>query len=302
MSTDKDSKLASVLKIKSSFMHSAGTFLRKHEFIEILPVILAPVTDPLHHETYDGTVDYYGRPYKLTKSMILHKQVALRTVPKIFCFSPNVRMEPASRAPLGRYLAEFVQLDLEVRDSTRDDIISLGEGLITYILSEINDTCRKELDILDRNLPIPQAPFDRITYEDAANRFGEGFDDALSASISKPTWVIDFPHRVREFYDKEDPNRPGTLLDMDLIYPQGYGEALSGGEREHELARVRDRLTRNNIPLDTYQPYLKEVTRGIPQSVGFGIGVERLTRYICGLDDLSQARLFAKLPGRQVSI
>ena len=78
-----DDQRVCVLTIKSEIMRSAGTYLRQQGFIEILPVILSPITDPLHHETYGGSIDYYGQPYQLTKSMILHKQISLRTVPRV---------------------------------------------------------------------------------------------------------------------------------------------------------------------------------------------------------------------------
>ena len=229
--------------------------------------------------------------------MIFHKQIALRLVPRIFCFSPNIRMEPVERAAAGRYLAEFVQLDLEVRDATRDSIIELGEGLISAIFQAISTNCGQELQILGRKLPIPVAPFQRITYQKAAKRHGEPFDDALSSSLTAPTWVIDFPRRVREFYDREDPARPDVLLDMDLVYPEGYGEALSGGEREFQYGRVVDRLCRDNLNPEHFAAYLEFVKEGIPQSAGFGIGIERLTRYIAGLEHIKNARLFAKVPG-----
>ena len=292
-----DSELICVLKVKSEIMRAAGAYLREQGFIEILPVILSPVTDPLHHETYDGAIDYYGSPYKLTKSMILHKQIALRTVPRIFCFSPNVRMEPAERARCGRYLAEFVQLDLEARDATRDDIMRIGEGLFLAILDSVKDHCAEELDHLERQLPIPAAPFAQITYQEAMEQFGEKFDDSLSLSLQEPTWVIDFPREVREFYDRQDPARPGVLLDMDLIYPKGYAEALSGGEREHELEPILKRLKQDKINPQRFTQYLSVVEEGIPASAGFGIGIERLTRYICGLNSIAEARLFPKVPG-----
>jgi len=288
---------AAVLTVKSEIVRSAGTCLREEGFVEILPVILSPITDPLHHETYGGVVDFYGRPYELMKSMILHKQIALRTVPKVFCFSPNIRMEPAGRASFGRYLAEFVQLDLEVRDATRDEVIGLGERLIVRVLSDVRARCAVELRLLGRELPLPSAPFERVRYADAAGRFGEPFDDALSASVVEPAWVIDFPRRVREFYDREDPERPDVLVDMDLIYPEGFGEALSGGEREVEYERIVDRLTRDGLPRERFAGYLDYVRRGLPRCTGFGIGVERLTRYVCGLDRIEDARLFAKAPG-----
>jgi asparaginyl-tRNA synthetase len=285
------------LKVKSEIMRAAGAYLREQGFIEILPVILSPVTDPLHHETYDGAIDYYGSPYKLTKSMILHKQIALRTVPRIFCFSPNVRMEPAERARYGRYLAEFVQLDLEVRDATRDDIMKIGEGLFLAVLIGVKEHCAEELNLLNRQLPIPAAPFAQITYQEATEQFGEKFDDALSLSLQEPIWVIDFPREVREFYDRQDPARPGVLLDMDLIYPKGYAEALSGGEREYELESILKRLKQDKIDPQRFAEYLSVVEEGIPPSAGFGIGIERLTRYICGLDSVEKARLFPKIPG-----
>lgn len=290
-------KLESVLRVKSEIMRAAGEYLREQGFVEILPVILSPVTDPLHHETYDGKIDYYGRPYQLTKSMILHKQIALRTLPRIFAFSPNVRMEPEERAPLRRYLAEFVQLDLEVRDATRDEIIAIGEGLFIAVVKAVLENCAAELESLGRKLSVPTAPFERITYQEAVDRFGKHYDDRLSSSLSGPAWLIDFPRTVREFYDKEDPTRPGILLDMDLIYPEGYGEALSGGEREHTLPRILRRLEQDNIPPERFSEYLRVVEEGVPASAGFGIGIERLTRYICGLDHVKDARLFAKVPG-----
>jgi asparaginyl-tRNA synthetase len=288
---------AAVLKIKSEIVRSAGAFLRENGFVEILPVLLSPITDPLHHETYGGSVDFYGTPFQLTKSMILHKQIALRTVPRIFCFSPNVRMEPAERARFGRYLAEFVQLDLEVREASRDDIIAIGEGLVVQILRDVSAHCVEELRRLGRRLAVPTAPFDRIPFSVAAARYGEPFDDELSAALDAPAWVVDFPRRVREFYDREDPNRPDVLLDMDLIYPEGYGEALSGGEREVEHDRILDRLARDGIPRQQYDRYLDYARDGLPCCAGFGIGVERLTRYVAGLHRIEDARLFAKGPG-----
>ncbi|MCK4682753.1 asparagine synthetase, partial [Candidatus Bipolaricaulota bacterium] len=193
MRLTSDTERVAVLRIKSEIVRAAGAYLREQGFVEILPVLLSPITDPLHHETYGGAVDYYGRPYQLTKSMILHKQIALLTVPRIFCFSPNVRMEPAERASFGRYLAEFIQLDLEVCDATRDDVMAVGEGLVVHVLRSVLERCEEELRILGRDLRVPAVPFERITFGEAAERHGEPFDDALSATLGAPAWVIDFP-------------------------------------------------------------------------------------------------------------
>ncbi len=298
MSSFTVKQFVDVLKVKDEIMHAGREYLRQEGFTEILPVILSPITDPLHHDTFDGTVSFYGSPYQLTKSMILHKQIALRTLPSIYSVSPNVRMEPAERASLGRYLAEFVQLDLEMRDASRDEIMEIGEGLVVYVLTKAMERCAPELERLGRRLVIPERPFERITFEDAQDRFGNGFDDRLSASLTAPAWVIDFPRTVREFYDREDPSRADILLDMDLMYPEGYGEALSGGEREHTIPRILKRLEQDGIERERFSQYLSVVEEGVPASAGFGIGIERLTRYVCGLENVQQARLFPKAPGK----
>jgi asparaginyl-tRNA synthetase len=302
MSGLTDQQRVATLRIKSEIVRAAGEHLRGEGFIEILPVLLSPITDPLHHETFDGVVSYYGVPYHLTKSMILHKQLALRTLPRIFCFSPNVRMEPAEKASDGRYLAEFVQLDLEVRDADRETLLGIGERLLITVLAAVSERCSGELECLDRILRVPAVPFPRIGYADGVERFGAPLDLPLSASLSTPAWVIDFPREVREFYDREDPSRPGTLLDMDLLYPDGFGEALSGGERESTLPRIRRRLELDGLDPARFAPYLDAVRKGIPASAGFGIGIERLTRYIAGLSHIEDARLFAKVPGVTTAI
>ncbi len=302
MTETKLTKQAAVLTVKSEAMRAAGACLRDQGFVEILPVLLSRITDPLHHETYGGSVDYYGVPYQLTKSMILHKQIALKALPRVFCFSPNVRMEPEERAGLGRYLAEFVQLDLEIRDATREDVLAVGEQLIVSVIEAVQTQCGHELALLERTLSVPDTPFDRFSFSEAAARFGEPFDDELSATLASPAWVVDFPRRVREFYDREDPDRPEVLLDMDLVYPDGYGEALSGGEREFEMERIVDRLERDALSQEAYAIYLQHVRQGLPRSAGFGIGIERLTRFLCGLDHIKDARLFAKVPGNTNAI
>lgn len=296
------SEMMAVLEIKSEAVRAAGEFLRTEGFLEILPVLLSPITDPLHHETYGGAIDYYGVPFQLTKSMILHKQIALRTAPRVFCFSPNVRMEPPERAAYGRYLAEFVQLDLEVRDATREEIMALGERLLVHVLRSVVERSVEALRTLGRALPIPAIPFRRISYDEAVECHGEPFDDVLSKTLAAPAWVVDFPRRVREFYDREDPARPEVLVDMDLVYPEGFGEALSGGEREFGYDRIVDRLRRDGIDPDRYATYLSFVRTGIPRSAGFGLGVERLTRYVAGLERIENARLFPKTPGKTSAI
>lgn len=290
-------KMKRALYIQSGILDFSREFLKQNGFVEILPVIISPITDPLTDYRVRGEIECYGFRYQITKSMIFHKQISLYALPRIFAFSPNVRIEPSERRVSGKHLIEFVQLDLEVKEASREDLLAIGEDLLVYILARVKAAFEAELKFFRRELKIPHTPFRRMTYSEAVKAYGTYYEYALSESIDDPLWLLDFPEGNREFYDREYPERPGILKDMDLIYPEGYGEALSGGEREFEYEKIKSRIKRKGIDLKAYEIYLQFAQRGLLPSTGFGIGIERLTRYICGIQQIAETRLFAKLPG-----
>jgi len=298
MMTNKSEKIKTVLKIQSEIRRILSHELRKKDFIEIAPVILSPITDPLNHPTSPAKIDCYGKSYSVTQSMIFHKQIALRTLDKIFVFSPNVRIEPKERNNTGRHLFEFTQLDLEVKGAKREEIMKLCEQLLVATIKTLNETCKNELKQLKRKLIVPKTPFKQIRYKDAYEQYGEDFETIISKTHTEPVWIIDIPITCREFYDKEDLENPGYLRDMDLIYPDGYGEAVSGGEREYRYERIKTRILKKGQTLEQFKEYLKLAKNDLPASAGFGIGIERLTRFICGLNRIEETSLFPKMPGK----
>ena len=297
MKNKESGKVQAVLKIQSEIRRILADYLRSKFFIEISPVILSPITDPLNHPISPQNVICYGKQYHLTQSMIFHKQLAMRSLEKIFVFSPNIRTEPLDGRNTKRHLFEFTQLDLEVRNASREDMIKLCEELLIDVIKRIRKDCKKELKILDRTLRIPKTPFIKIKYEDAYKQYGNDFETKISKTHQEPVWIVDIPLKNREFYDREDPKKPGILRDMDLIYPEGYGEALSGGEREYQYERIKQRILKKGQKLSQFKEYLTLAKDDLPPSAGFGIGIERLTRYICGLKRIEETTLFPKTPG-----
>ena len=293
-----ETKKQAILKIQSHIRRTLANHLTDKDFIEISPVILSPMTDPLNHPTSPGDIICYGKKYHLTQSMIFHKQAAMKTLDKIFVFSPNVRLEPIDRSKTGRHLFEFSQLDLEVRGAKREDIISLCEEMIVTLIKKVKEECPKELKILGRELKIPKTPFKKISYKDAYEKYGEEFETEISKQSKDPVWIVDMPIMHREFYDREHDDKPGFLADMDLIYPEGYGEALSGGEREYKYEKIKRRMKIKGKKFSEFKEYLNLAKEDLPPSAGFGIGIERLTRFICGLDNVDEASLFPKVPGK----
>ncbi|MBN2066024.1 MAG: asparagine synthetase [Candidatus Thermoplasmatota archaeon] len=292
-------KTQAIMKIQSEIRRVLATELRKRDFIELSPVILSPVTDPLNHPTAPMCITCYGDTYNITQSMIFHKQLALRTLNKIFIFSPNVRIEPLDKKDTGRHLFEFSQLDLEVKGATREEMMSLCEELLVTIILSIKKQCKKELNWVGRKLRVPKIPFKRISYCDAHRQYGKNFEVMISQKHPEPVWIIDIPLNKREFYDREDEKNPGYLRDMDLLYPEGYGEALSGGEREYSYNRIKKRIHQKGQKVSAFASYLELAKNDLPPSAGFGIGIERLTQFICGLSHIREASLFPKIPGKR---
>jgi len=293
-----ETKKQAILKIQSRIRRTLANHLTDKDFIEISPVILSPMTDPLNHPTSPGNIVCYGKKYHLTQSMIFHKQAAMKTLDKIFVFSPNIRLEPVDRSKTGGHLFEFSQLDLEVRGAKREDIISLCEDMIVSLIKKIKEECPKELKILGRELKIPKTPFKKVSYKEAYEKYGKEFEAKLSKQSKDPIWIIDMPIMRREFYDREHDDKPGFLADMDLIYPEGYGEALSGGEREYQYEKIKRRMKIKGKKSSEFKEYLNLAKEDLQPSAGFGIGIERLTRFICGLDKVDEASLFPKVPGK----
>lgn len=302
---EKVNRIKRALRVRSEVQKQASAFLRDKGFIEIPPVIISPITDPLRKITQEAEIEYYGgQKYRLTQSMIFHKQIAICSLGKIFTFSPNVRLESPDLADTGRHLVEFTQLDLEVKGASRSDMIKLAEQLLIHILSCVKRECREELEYFNRHtgLQIPHVGFEQLEYKEEKKKEkyrggGSDFITILSHERKEPFWIIDFPIESREFYDRENPMKKGVLVDMDLILPEGFGEVLSGGEREYTYDRLLERLKKSHLRPSEYRLYLWFAKWGFQPSAGFGFGIERLVRFICGLRHIDETTFFAKIPG-----
>jgi asparaginyl-tRNA synthetase len=303
-------RMRATLRVQHEALHALRATLRSAGFVELLPPMIGPVTDPGIRGSKQTEVRYYGHSYRLMTSAILYKQVALHSFPRIFFVAPNVRMEPLDTAETGRHLAEFVQLDVEVASASLSEVLDLLEELLSRTVEQVARRCPEELALLGRQLSAPRRPFARRAHRDvvaalrAAGRGQEGSaeirwadEEALSREAGEPFFIRDYPKGSRGFYDREDPERPGVLLDFDLILPEGYGEVASGGERESEYARLVTRMRETGEDPAKYGWYLDAARRGIPPSCGFGLGIERLTRFLVGADAVWDVRPFPKVPG-----
>ncbi|GAA2018184.1 asparagine synthetase A [Catenulispora yoronensis] len=302
------------IAIQQAILQAAREYLADQGFTELLAPVIGPVTDPGARGSKQVDIDYYGHRYKLMTSAILYKQASLLSFEKIFYLAPNVRLEPLETANTARHLAEFHQLDVEIAGASRDEATAVAQGVVTHAVRRVLERSKDRLEELGRDRDALAAwldqPFDRITHRAAVQRLHdlghrqdplaeidwEG-ERLLSADAPRPFFVTDYPKGSRGFYDRENAEDPGSLRNFDLIAPEGYGELCSGSEREYDYRRMISRMRETGENPAKYGWYLDLVRGGIPASAGFGIGVQRLTRWIAGLDAVWQATMFPKLPG-----
>lgn len=123
------------------------------------------------------------------------------------------------------------------------------------------------------------------------------FEWLVSTLHDQPFFIHDYPKGARGFYDREYPDKPGILMDFDLIFPFGYGEAISGAAREYEIQKIIPRMKESGESLQKYQWYLEFLKKHGKPTAGFGIGLERTVRYFCGLPSIYFALPYPRVPG-----
>ena len=306
----RDPKMQRVLRVQAALGIAIREYLNGQGFVELLPPIIGPVTDPGVRGAKQATINFYGREYKVMSSAILYKQMMAASLGRVYFFSPNVRLEPLETATTRRHLVEFVQVDVEEAGATYHDAMRRAEALVAHVHDYAKTRLGGDLAAAGRSLNGAHAPFRRLRYEEALRLLADhgrevsygveipwDHEEYLSSLFQEPFFISDYPRGSRGFYDREDPDHPGILRDFDLLYPEGYGEAISGAEREHEYAKVIARMRETGENPAKYGWYLDMLREGIPPSSGFGIGVERLTRYICGLRAVWEARPYPKVAG-----
>ncbi len=294
------------LEIGSGIVKCAIDYFHDNGFVQLMPVMLGMSTDPLGPDPGSSIlktpeVEYLGSKLYTMNSMILHKQLAVRDLDRLFILSPNIRLEKAEKRETKRHLFEFTQVDFEIAKGRKEDVMKLVEGFLSHLSGALSKDARAAAAFAALGMkPFEfRPPFKAYTTHELEEKYGNEWETAASMAHDQPFWAM--CHK-REFYEKEDEAHPGHYLNYDLIYPMGYGEALSGGEREFEYGRITRRMDADKLSMDVYKAYLDEARKGLVGSAGAGFGVERLTRFMTRADHVGDVQMFRRVPGERVVI
>src|SRR5438094_5724432 len=290
-----------ILRVRHEIINAVRDFFNDRGFILADTPIFTPAA-------CEGTTTLFPAQYfedqtaYLTQSGQLYNEANAMALGKVYCFGPTFRAE---KSKTRRHLTEFWMVEPEVAFANLDDVMDLAEGLIVSVVGRVLDKRRRELTVLERDttkLESVQAPFPRISYDDAVRTlnekglpfewggdFGGPDETMLSEQYDRPVMVHRYPAAVKAFYMKPDPERPDVALGVDVLAPEGYGEIIGGGERLDDYDLLLRRIKEHNLPQEAFEWYLDLRRYGTVPHGGFGMGIERCVTWICGIDHLREA-------------
>ncbi|HTO87688.1 MAG TPA: asparagine--tRNA ligase [Thermoanaerobaculia bacterium] len=296
----RSSQQHAVLRVRSEIEQAIADFFYEREYVRIDSPILTG-------SSVEGTstlfeTDYFGEKAYLSQSGQLYLEPAAAAFGKVYCFGPTFRAE---KSKTRRHLTEFWMVEPEVAFLEFEGLCELAEDFIVALVERALDRCQEELKRLERDtrkLEAVKTPFPRTTYREAIARLaGQGFpvkfgDDlgadeetALAQDLDRPLIVSRFPTAIKSFYMQPDPKDPDVVLGLDMLAPEGYGEIIGGSQRIHDLALLEARLAAHRLPREAYEWYLDVRRYGTFPHAGFGMGLERVVTWICGIHHLREA-------------
>ena len=298
-----------VLRVRHTVINAVRDFLNSRGFI----LADTPVFTP---SACEGTttlfpVSYFDTTAYLTQSGQLYNEANAMALGRVYCFGPTFRAE---KSKTRRHLTEFWMVEPEMAYATLDDVIDLAEELITSVVARTLEERQRELDTLERNRDVLEqvrTPFPRVSYDEAAQiltdqgrpfqvggDFGGTDETLLAEQFDRPVAVHRYPSATKAFYMKPDPQRSDLSMSVDILAPEGYGEIVGGGQRLDDLDLLLQRIHEQELPQEAFDWYLDLRRYGSVPHAGFGMGIERVVAWICGLDHVRETIPFPRMLNR----
>jgi len=300
-------KQAAILRIRAQAEHAARNYMDGLGYT----LTDAPIFTPAACE---GTTTLFEVNYiddqkaYLTQSGQLYVEATAAALGKVYTFGPTFRAE---KSKTRRHLTEFWMLEPEAAYAHLEDMIQLGEGLVSAVVQSVVKHRSRELAALERDtasLEKIMPPFPRISYDEAiqvlqkagnpakwGDDFGGDEETIISKEFQKPVIIHRYPAAMKAFYMATDPERADLSLSFDMIAPEGYGEIIGGGERQSNYETLVRRIREAGLPEESFQWYLDLRRYGSVPHAGFGLGLERTVAWICGTEHIREVIPFPRM-------
>ncbi len=302
----RSSRQQAILRVRDELIKGIRDFFDRKGFVLLDTPIITPAA--CENTTTLFNVQYFEQKAYLTQSGQLYNEAACMSMGKVYCFGPTFRAE---KSKTRRHLTEFWMVEPEAAYLELEDLMALAEDLVCDVVGRVLERKREELERLGRDTSLLEkiaSPFPRITYAEAfdllekegtktprGSDFGGGDETIISSHFERPILVHRYPARVKAFYMQPDPENAELALCLDLLAPEGYGEIIGGSQRIHDYDLLLLRLKEHNLPLEDFRWYLDLRKYGSVPHSGFGMGIERVLAWLCGLDHVRETIPFPRM-------
>jgi len=303
----RSQNLSSIFKVRSTVVGAIHKFFRDRGYYEFDAPVLQPSQCEGGSTLFE--VKYYDNKTYLSQSWQLYAEAAVFSLEKIYNMGPTFRAE---RSKTSRHLSEFWMAEMEVAWADLHDVTEIAKEEVKFILKEVLEHNKRELEILGQDIKklerIAKSKFPTITYTDALNILKEkenmkiewGKDlrtieeDKLMDHFDTPVVVTNYPLEIMAFYKPKDPKDQKTALCFDMLATEGYGELVGGSQRSLNIDEMKKRLKEMGEKIENYQWYFDLRRYGSVPHAGYGVGVERVVAWICGIDNIKDAIPFPR--------
>src|SRR6266704_1398923 len=249
-----------IARVRHEVIQAIRDFFYQRDFVLVdTPILTGSIGEAAGHLFATEYFDL-GTAY-LAQTGQLYVEAAAAALGKVYCFGPTFRAE---KSKTRRHLTEFWMVEPEVAWNDSNDNMKLQEEFVSYVVARCLKRRRPELAELERDMRPLEAirpPFPRISYTDAVEKLGTlgsgiewgrdlGGDEEtlLARQYDRPVMVFNYPRAVKAFYMKENPADPRTVLNNDMLAPEGYGEIIGGSQREDDHDKLLARIREEKLP------------------------------------------------------
>lgn len=295
-------KMNAILKIRSTVTGALHEYFRSKGFYEFQSPIIIPGGAEEGPTMFE--VDYFGKKMYLAQTWQLYAEAAMYSLEKIYCVAPSFRAE---KSKTSRHLTEYWHTEMEAAWADLPELMDYAEEMTKHVIKRVLEKNKKELGFLGRDWkklePSLKKKFPRVTYDNVLKTLKEkkkmsvpwGKDlrtieeDKFMEDHDTPVFVTNYPKEIMAFYKPRDPKNSKTALCFDMLGPEENHELIGGSVRDTNIAELKKSLKAKGEKLEDYSYYFDIHSYGAVSHGGFGLGTERLIKWICGLETVKDA-------------
>ena len=305
----RSQRMIMAMKARSYIFRYARDFLDKQGFFEITPPLVTVAGGETGADLFE--VKYFDQKAYLTESSQLYSEAMIYSLEKVYSFAPSYRAEKSRTV---KHLAEYWHLEPEMAYFNNAMNMKFQEKLVSGIANKLakeHPDILKFFNVEPDSLIKIRPPFKRLSYDQAIallqekgsdKKWGDDFgveeEKLLTENEDKPIFVYNWPKEIKAFYMPVNPKDERTVLCADMLAPHGHGEIIGSSEREWRYEELVKRMKELNMNLDNYSWYIDLRKYGSVPHAGFGLGIERVIKWMLNLDHIRDAIPFPRVINR----